>query len=64
MQHLRIGSTVNITTGTPQSSDISTEIGATVTNLTSSYIEYEASGSSTGTVRPWHRVLNVAVTTP
>lgn len=63
MQSLRIGSTVSITVGQSQTSDIASYSGATVTNVTDAYIEYTDAGGGLH-VYPWHRVLSITVTTP
>ena len=63
MQSLRIGSTIAISVGMSQTSDITSYSGATVTNLTDSYIEYTDAGGTLH-VHPWHRVLSITVTTP
>lgn len=60
MQHLRIGSVVNWTS----SSGSTTVNGATVTNITDAYIEYETDTDPvTVHVRPWSFTGRVEVVT-
>lgn len=61
MQNLRIGSTITITVGKSQTSDMSSYQGATVNNITDAYVEFLPVGATSSVAYPWHRVLSISV---
>lgn len=62
MQHLRVGSIVNISYNQGSNGSVSSTSGATVTHITPEYLEVELSGGSTKRAYSWSWIAYVDVT--